>query len=133
MDLDAFLARPLVARVATQGPEVRPVWFLWEEDRFWWLTGPYSRMERILAADPRAALVIDTCDLADGTVLSVTCRGTATTVPLDRPRALRKLTRYLGPDPHTWPPRFSDPLNDPATKLIRFTPDHPPRLRDLSW
>ncbi|MFD8146491.1 pyridoxamine 5'-phosphate oxidase family protein [Streptomyces sp. NPDC059708] len=133
MDLDAFLARPLVARVATQGPEVRPVWFLWEEGCFWWLTGPYSRMERILAADPRAALVIDTCDLADGTVLSVTCRGTATTVPLDRPRALRKLTRYLGSDPHTWPLRFSDPLNDPATKLVRFTPDHPPRLRDLSW
>ncbi|MFJ8211386.1 pyridoxamine 5'-phosphate oxidase family protein [Streptomyces sp. NPDC096033] len=133
MDVDEFLARPLVARVATQGPEVRPVWFLWEDGAFWWLTGSYSRMERILAADPRVALVVDTCELADAEVLSVTCRGTAQIVPLDRARALRKLTRYLGPDPQTWPARFSEPLDDPATKLVRFTPDRTPHLRDLSW
>ena len=29
-DVDEFLAQPLVARVATNGPTVRPVWFLWE-------------------------------------------------------------------------------------------------------
>ncbi len=133
MDVDEFLARPLVARVATQGPEVRPVWFLWEDGAVWWLTGSYSRMERILAADPRVALVVDTCELADAEVLSVTCRGTAQVVPLDRARALRKLTRYLGPDPQTWPARFSEPLDDPATRLVRFTPDRAPQLRDLSW
>ncbi|WP_245692022.1 pyridoxamine 5'-phosphate oxidase family protein [Streptomyces katrae] len=133
MDVDEFLARPLVARVATQGPEVRPVWFLWEDGAFWWLTGSYSRMERILAVDPRVALVVDTCELADAEVLSVTCRGTAQVVPLDRARALRKLTRYLGPDPRTWPARFSEPLDDPATKLVRFTPNRTPHLRDLSW
>ncbi|MFD0379838.1 pyridoxamine 5'-phosphate oxidase family protein [Streptomyces sp. NPDC127112] len=87
MDVDEFLARPLVARVATQGPEVRPVWFLWEDGAFWWLTGSYSRMERILAADPRVALVVDTCELADAEVLSVTCRG--------RPRS----SRSTGPGP----------------------------------
>ncbi|MDP8929864.1 MAG: hypothetical protein M3O70_15165 [Actinomycetota bacterium] len=27
-DLDAFLAKPLVAHIATQGPTIRPVWFL---------------------------------------------------------------------------------------------------------
>jgi hypothetical protein len=30
-DVAAFLAKPLVARVATAGPTARPVWFLWEE------------------------------------------------------------------------------------------------------
>jgi hypothetical protein len=27
-DINNFLAQPLVARVATNGPTVRPVWFL---------------------------------------------------------------------------------------------------------
>ncbi|MDJ0385871.1 pyridoxamine 5'-phosphate oxidase family protein [Streptomyces sp. G-G2] len=133
MDVDEFLARPLVARVATQGPAVRPVWFLWEDGAFWWLTGAYSRMEQTLAADPRVALVVDTCDLTHAEVLSVTCRGTAQVVALDRPRAVRKLARYLGPDPHTWPARFSAPLDDPATKLVRFSPNRTPRLHDRSW
>ena len=96
-DVHDFLSRPLVARVATAGPTVRPVWFLWEENAFWWLTGAYARLERRLAEDPTVALVVDTCDLATGQVLSVTCRGTAEVVALDRSRAVRKLTRHLGP------------------------------------
>jgi nitroimidazol reductase NimA-like FMN-containing flavoprotein (pyridoxamine 5'-phosphate oxidase superfamily) len=55
-DVDAFLARPLVARVATAdssgAPTVRPVWFLWEEGAVWWITGAYSRISRFLAKDP---------------------------------------------------------------------------------
>ncbi|MFI8904459.1 pyridoxamine 5'-phosphate oxidase family protein [Streptomyces albidoflavus] len=97
-DVHDFLARPLVARVATAGPTVRPVWFLWEDGAFWWLTGAYARLGRRLAGDPVVALVVDSCDLATGQVLSVTCRGTAEVVPLDRARAVRKLTRYLGPE-----------------------------------
>ncbi|MEU3947268.1 pyridoxamine 5'-phosphate oxidase family protein [Streptomyces sp. NPDC029526] len=132
MDVSEFLSQPLVARVATRGPEVRPVWFLWEDGAFWWLTGSYSRLERLLAEDARVALVVDTCDLAAGAVFSVTCRGEAEVVPLDRARAIRKLTRYLGPEDR-WPARFSAPLDDPETSMVRFTPDRPPRLHDRSW
>ncbi|MFD4989090.1 pyridoxamine 5'-phosphate oxidase family protein [Streptomyces sp. NPDC058374] len=132
LDVHAFLARPLVARVATAGPTVRPVWFLWEDGAFWWLTGAYAGLGRRLVADPSVALVVDTCDLATGRVLSVTCRGTAEVVPLDRGRAVRKLTRYLGPE-KGWPERFSAPLDDPATRLVRCVPARPPVLRDLSW
>ncbi|WP_351228719.1 pyridoxamine 5'-phosphate oxidase family protein [Streptomyces sp. NPDC002133] len=132
MDVNEFLSQPLVARVANNGPEVRPVWFIWEEGAFWWLTGSYSRMEQILVEDPRAALVVDTCELATSEVFAVTCQGTAQIVSLDRARAVRKLTRYLGPE-HLWPVRFSAPLDDPATKMVRFTPDRPLRLRDRSW
>lgn len=96
MDVNEFLARPLVARVATVGPSVRPVWFIWEEGAFWWLTGAYSRLEQIIAEDPRMALVVDTC-VRPREVFSVTCRGSAETVALDRARAVRKLGKYLGP------------------------------------
>jgi hypothetical protein len=29
--IDAFLSQPLTARIATNGPTVRPTWFLWED------------------------------------------------------------------------------------------------------
>jgi hypothetical protein len=41
-DVDAFLAQPLTARVATSGPTVRPTWYLWEDGAFWILTGPWA-------------------------------------------------------------------------------------------
>jgi nitroimidazol reductase NimA-like FMN-containing flavoprotein (pyridoxamine 5'-phosphate oxidase superfamily) len=108
-DLDGFLARPLVARLATTGqggPLVRPLWFIWEEGAFWWLTGPWSRLAEILAADPRVALVVDTSDVVTGEVKGVTALGEAELVPFDPERAKRKLAKYLGPDDTLWDPRF---------------------------
>jgi nitroimidazol reductase NimA-like FMN-containing flavoprotein (pyridoxamine 5'-phosphate oxidase superfamily) len=123
-DVDAFLAQPLVARVATSGPTaVRPVWFLWEEGSFWWLTGSYSRLAEILSRDPHVALVVDTCDVTTGTVRIVSARGTAEVVPLDRARAARKLAKYLGADEAAWDERFREALDeDPSTRLVRMTP-----------
>ncbi|RII12403.1 Pyridoxamine 5'-phosphate oxidase [Streptomyces sp. YIM 130001] len=132
MDVHEFLAQPLVARVAAAGPSVRPVWYLWEEGAFWWLTGSYSRLGRILESAPRVALVVDVCEPAAGRVLSVTCRGAAQVVPLERARAERKLGRYLGPRSR-WPARFTAALDDPATRMVRLEPASPPKLRDLSW
>lgn len=43
-DIDVFLSQPLTARIATDGPSVRPVWFLWEENAFWVLTGPWTKL-----------------------------------------------------------------------------------------
>ena len=132
-DVAAYLAQPLVARVATSGPTVRPVWFLWEDEHFWWLTGAWSALAQRLAEDPTVALVIDTCDLATGTVLQVSVKGVAVVVPLERGRAVRKLARYLGDDPGKWPARFLEPLDDVETRLVRLRPHRPPRLRDLSY
>lgn len=70
-----FLAQPLVARVATNGPTVRPVWVLWEDGPFWWLTGSWSRLAEHLRNDAAVALVIDTCDLATGNVRQVQAWG----------------------------------------------------------
>ncbi len=124
-DIDAFLDRPLLARVAAAGPTVRPVWFLWEDGAFWWITGAYARLPTILTSDPRVALVVDSCDLCTGEVRQVTARGDAVVVPFDAERVRRKLVRYLGPNEEDWDPRFSGRyLSDPdqATRLVRLAP-----------
>ncbi len=125
-DVEVFLARPLVARVAAAGPSVRPVWFLWEDGAFWWITGAYARLPTILAEDPRVALVVDSCDLHTGQVQQVTARGTADVVDFDPDRARRKLIRYLGPDETTWDERFNlSRLSKPdaETRLARLAPE----------
>ena len=132
--VDEFLARPLVAHLATAGPTVRPIWFLWDGAAFWWLTGDWSGLERALARDASVALVIDSCDLATGEVLAVTVRGHAEIVPWQRETAVRKLRKYLGADETRWPEqRFRRPLEDGTTRLVRLQPDKPPVLRDLSF
>ena len=95
--IDAFLSQPLTARIATNGPTVRPTWFLWEDQAFWILTGPWARLPRLVQADPAIALVVDECNLATGLVRQVIARGRAEVLPFDVPRGRRKLTRYLGP------------------------------------
>ncbi len=94
-ELEAFLRQPLVARVATNGPSVRPVWYLWEDGAFWWLTGGWSRIQAIVERDPHVAIVVDTCDLATGNVLQVTGRGEAEVLPFDPDRARRWGSHYL--------------------------------------
>ncbi len=125
-DVETFLARPLVAHVAAAGPSVRPVWFLWEDNAFWWITGAYARLPTILARDPRLALVIDSCNLITGEVRQVTAHGDGVVVPFDSERARRKIARYLGPDETTWDPRFSDRYHrrpDAETRLVRLEPE----------
>jgi nitroimidazol reductase NimA-like FMN-containing flavoprotein (pyridoxamine 5'-phosphate oxidase superfamily) len=126
-DVDAFLRRPLTAHLATNGPTVRPVWFLWEDRAFWVLTGPWARLFDRVTADPRVALVVDECDPATGLVRQVIARGRAELVPFDVPRGRRKLVRYLGTDEERWDERFVHYLHDdPAergTMWLRLAPD----------
>jgi hypothetical protein len=111
-DLDTFLAQPLTARVATNGPTVRPTWYLWEDSAFWILTGPWARLLARVRADPALALTVDVCDLATGLVRQVIARGRAEVLPFDVPRGRRKLSRYLGADETRWDGRFRDYLHD---------------------
>lgn len=134
-DLDGFLARPAVARLATvdrTGPTVLPVWYLWEDDAFWWLTGGWSTLARLLERDPRVALVVDTCDLERGEVLQVRARGTARVEPFDADRARRWGHRYLGPDERHWRRFRHDVFGDPTTRFVALTPTTL-QARDLSY
>jgi hypothetical protein len=135
-DVDAFLARPLTARVATNGPTVRPTWYLWEEGAFWILTGPWTRLFDRVRADPAVALVVDECDTSTGVVRQVIAHGTATLSPFDVPRSRRKLARYLGTDESRWDDRFRGYLyDDPAERGTAWlrVPATFLRAQDLSY
>ena len=116
-DVDAFLAQPLVARIATNGPTVRPVWFLWEERAFWILTGPWTKLHARVQHDPEVAIVIDVCDLQDGLVRQVLARGSAELRAFDTDRGRRKLARYLGSDESDWDERFRRYLYTDPTEI----------------
>ncbi|MCU1679498.1 MAG: phosphate oxidase [Amycolatopsis sp.] len=135
-EVDAFLSQPLTARIATNGPTVRPTWFLWEEQAFWILTGPWANLLRRVRADPAIALVVDECDLSTGLVRQVIARGQAEILPFEVPRGRRKLARYLGADETVWDQRFlSYLLDDPAQKGTRWLRLRPDSLivKDLSY
>lgn len=129
-DLDGFavadlLRQPLTAHLATTRPAVRPVWFLREEELFWVLTGPWSDLATEITENPEVALTVDTCDVSIGECLQVGVRGRARLVPFDRHRALRKLTRYLGPDTAKWDSRFRRLLvEDVGAAWVCITPDN---------
>ncbi|WP_328429559.1 pyridoxamine 5'-phosphate oxidase family protein [Streptomyces sp. NBC_00443] len=135
-DVDTFLQQPLTARLATNGPTVRPVWFLWEDGAFWVLTGPWTRLFDRVKNDPDVALVVDECDLVTGCVRQVIARGRAELVPFDVPRGRRKLVRYLGVDEALWDARFVGYLYDNpgerGTMWLRLRPASL-RVQDLSY
>ena len=98
---DAFLARPLLCRLAClddQGwPYVVPVWFEWDGAHFWIVPRQRSAWAAYLAANPRVGLSID-----DESGRRVVCQGTAQLV--EKPNvggrwvaiARRMAVRYRG-------------------------------------
>ena len=135
-DIDEFLSRPLTARIATNGPTVRPTWFLWEDHAFWILTGPWARLMNRVLDDPALAVVVDECDLTTGMVRQIIARGQAEVLPFDVPRGRRKLARYLGTDETRWDQRFHRYLyDDPTEKETIWLRLHPTSLtaKDLSY
>jgi PPOX class probable F420-dependent enzyme len=62
-ELEALLAEPLVARLATHRADgfahLTPVWFLYEAETFYFTLGTRRRHLRNLRRDPRATLLVD--------------------------------------------------------------------------
>ena len=132
-DVEQFLARPLTAYLATAGPHVRPVWYLWEDRAFWVISGPWSRAPRDIEADSSVALAIATTTVETGEVKQVLVRGRAELVPWDEGRGFRLLSKYLGDDIEEWDDRFSQYLRGaPDCVWIRISVGEP-RLVDLSF
>ena len=75
-ELAAFLARPLLCRLACLDPRgwphVVPVWFAWDGAGFWIVPRLRAAWAGDLAADPRAGLSVD-----DEDGRRVVCQGTA--------------------------------------------------------
>lgn len=132
-EVEEFLARPLTAHLATHGPHVRPVWFLWEEHAFWILTGPWSTVLRDVGRDPRVALAVDTIDLATGETRQLVATGTAEILPWEARRGWRMLRRYLGDDTESWEDRFQRYIRgEQGSAWLRISVERP-RLVDLSF
>ena len=101
---DAFLAEPLLARLATASadgqPHVVPVWFLWDGERIWISSYSSTRKIRELRANPRCSVVIDVQEPRHG-LTAVLIEGDAELYgagQFAREMATRIYTRYLGPD-----------------------------------
>ena len=62
VQMTAFLARPLIARLATADggqPRVVPMWYRWDGESLWMETSSTFPNYRILKRNPRAAVTID--------------------------------------------------------------------------
>jgi PPOX class probable F420-dependent enzyme len=62
-EIDAFLAQPLLARIATTRPDGRPhiapMWFWWDGTHMYMETPPRSVKARNLRANPHCAISVD--------------------------------------------------------------------------
>ena len=129
-EIDDFLNKPLLARLATADPEklqphVVPVWYGWDGQSLWISAFRSTRKVKELIKNPRCSIVIDVDD-ASGGIRAVLMEGTVQLVTT--PQKLLEenttwvYTRYLGTkgvlasDPQSW-------IKDPENLLIKLTPD----------
>ncbi len=133
-EMDAFLDKPLLARMATVDPHtlqphVVPVWYGWDGESLWISAFRSTRKVRELVKNPLISVVIDV-DQGEG-IRAVLMEGEAELFTEPRER-MEELTawiyeRYLGPegvkaaDPQSW-------IKDPEALLIKLKP-----TRVKSW
>jgi nitroimidazol reductase NimA-like FMN-containing flavoprotein (pyridoxamine 5'-phosphate oxidase superfamily) len=131
-DIDRFLARPLLARLATSDrdrPRVLPMWFWWDGAAVWMETSPTFANARILRRNPWAALTID--EASGGLAMrAVVMRGRVEIVeePLEEVMAMvrRIHARYLTPEERD--SESGRAMLRGSHILLRFTPE-----RSISW
>ena len=135
-DVDAFLAEPLTARVATNGPTVRPLWYHWEDGCFWIINGPWAKLFARVQRDPAISLVVDVYEMSTGRVLQVIASGDVEITPYDIPRARRMLHRYLGPDESAWstaPDDYPGYLREPGPPGAAWLKMKPKKLLPFNF
>lgn len=130
--MDRFLARPLIARLATSDdnrPRVLPMWFWWDGTDLWMETSPTFANYRILWGNPRAAITVDEA-LSGLAMRAVLMRGRIEIIeaPLEDVMAtVRRIhQRYLSPEEQASEVGRSMQLGSHV--LLRFTPE-----RILTW
>jgi len=126
--IEALLARPILAHLATASPSgqphVVPVWFLREQGAAWISSYQSTRKVKDLELNPRCALVVDLPKARDG-ITAVLLEGQvellAGSKPEVRLRIERLYLKYLGAkgilkaEPQEW-------LNSPENLLIKLSP-----------
>ncbi len=127
--VDAFLAEPHLARIATADPQtgqphVVPVWYGWDGTSFWISSYSNTRKIQELKRNPLLSIVVDTTGDGKGPSAAL-AEGPAELVTEPREFVKEKVTwvylKYLGPegvlaaDPQEW-------VHDPHNLLIKLTP-----------
>lgn len=120
-ELQAFLAQPLVASFCTLGadgaPRVAPVWFQYQDGRFYVWTDNASVKLRNVLRDPRVALCIAS---HDEPYRYVVARGVAEVVRDGvAARAVAIAQRYYGPERGT---AYGGQAADGGSSIIVVTP-----------
>ena len=130
--MDRFLARPLIARLATtenDQPRVLPMWFWWDGTDVWMETSPTFANARILRRNPQAALTVDEA-LSGLALRAVVMRGRVEIIdaPLDQVVAtVRRIhARYLSPAEQS--SEAGRALQLGSHVLLRFIPE-----RTMTW
>ena len=131
---EEFLARKLVARMATQRhdgwPHVTPIWYVWEGGRFLLSLGNSRRHLANLRRDPHVTMCVDVDPRVEDptkTPRSVVCFGLAELVdegPLVREVTEKMEMRYLG----AVPPEFEEALWFEGRTVVVIEPQ-----RWLAW
>ncbi len=133
VQVDSFLANPLLARLATAVPTLTdlsvlqphnvPVWFLWDGTSVWISAFQSTRKSKEVKRNPQVAVLIDVQQAIDG-VSAVLLEGRAevvldAAVVQEKSRAI--YTHYMGeegvkdPAPQSW-------IVDPENSIIKLTP-----------
>jgi nitroimidazol reductase NimA-like FMN-containing flavoprotein (pyridoxamine 5'-phosphate oxidase superfamily) len=130
--MDRFLARPLIARLATSDgdrPRVLPMWFWWDGTDVWMETSPTFANYRVMRRNPNAAVTIDEA-LSGLAMRAVVMRGRVEIVeaPLDQVMAtVRRIhERYLSPAEQASAAGRAMQLGSHV--LLRFIPE-----RTITW
>jgi len=110
-DVDGFLAEPRCCQLATNGPTIRTLDFIWEDGCFWIPSGPWAKLLERIKKGPKVVLMVDTTEYDKGRIYQVVAYGDLEVTPFDVARARRMLTRYMGPDDSQW---SSSPTNYPS-------------------
>jgi PPOX class probable F420-dependent enzyme len=131
---DEFVARKLVARMATQRadgwPHVTPIWYVWEDGRFLLSLGNSRRHLANLRRDPHVTMCVDVDPRVEDptkTPRAAVCFGLAELVeegPLVREVTEKMELRYLG----AVPPEFEEALWFEGRTVVIIEPQ-----RWLAW
>jgi nitroimidazol reductase NimA-like FMN-containing flavoprotein (pyridoxamine 5'-phosphate oxidase superfamily) len=128
-EIDDFLAKPLLARMATTNPDtlqphVVPVWYGWDGTSLWISMFRGTRKVKDLRKNARISVVVDIEGETDG-LRAVILEGESEWFSGPREVLEEKTewvyTRYLGPagvkaaEPQSW-------IKDPEAMLLKLTP-----------
>ena len=125
-DVEEFLAEDMrmaqVAAVARSGiPLLGSVWFVFDDERFWFTSHPSSPFVAAAQRDVDLAVLIDQFDPPDR-IRQVRVRGPGRIEVHDARRVRQIYERYLGRDVGEWPDFFRERIDDPTWTLWSVPP-----------